>query len=100
GCSMRADVTWAGDVGQALVDYVTNGSAGDAAAYFDTAAPPEQLLGDIDGYVLGDTFAGSGIDVASVLTTAYLDGDYEQHRFEQLAGLLGADPAQTVGAEV
>jgi hypothetical protein len=100
GCSMRASVTWSGDVGQALADYVLAGGTGDPAPFYEENAPPEDLLGDIDGYVLGAEFGGASIDVAAVLTRAYLAGDLEATRFRRFVALLGDDPRATAAREI
>jgi len=99
GCSLRAGVTWSGDVGQALADFVLAG-ARDPAPLYEEHAPPEDLLGDIDGYVLGAEFTGPSIDVADVLTRTYLQGDLEATRFRRFVALLGDDPHATAAREV
>src|SRR5262245_34079070 len=77
GCSMLAAVTWSGDVGQALIDFVAGGVSITAEQAYTVNAPPEDLLGDVDGYLLGLDLNGQPADVAAVLTSAYLDGDLE-----------------------
>jgi hypothetical protein len=99
GCSLRASVTWSGDVGQALADFVLAG-AQDPAPFYEDHAPPEDLLGDIDGFVLGAEFVGSSIDVADVLTRAYLSGDLEATRFHRFVALLGDDPRAAAAREI
>jgi hypothetical protein len=99
GCSLRAGVTWSGDVGQALADFVLAG-ARDPAPLYDENAPPEDLLGDIDGYVLGAEFGGPTIDVADVLNRAYLNGDLEATRFRRFVSLLGDDPYAAAAREI
>lgn len=99
GCSMRAAVTWSGDVGQALADFVLAGAA-DPAPFYEEHAPPEDLLGDIDGFVLGALYGGPAIDVADVLRRAYLDGDLEATRFRRFVALLGDDPRATAAREI
>ena len=94
GCSMLAAVTWSGDVGKALHDYLADGGQGDPAAYFAREAPPEDLLGDVDGWVMGTESTGMQIDVADVLTTAYLAGDLESARFHRFAASLGGADKQ------
>ena len=92
GCSMRASVTCSGDVGQGLIDYVLTPDAIDPATFYERNASDEDLYGDIDGYVLGAEFGGPAIDVADVLTRAYLESDHESSRFRRFMALLGDDP--------
>ena len=100
GCSMRASVTWSGDVGQALIDYVLAPDATDPATFYERNASDEDLYGDIDGYVLGAEFGGPAIDVADVLTRAYLDSDYESSRFRRFMALLGEEPEAFAGRQI
>jgi len=99
GCRMRAAVTWSGDVGEALALFVLSGDA-DPAPFFDRSASVEDLYGDIDGYALGAAFGGPAIDVADVLTRAYLEGDHEAHRFTRFWAALGADPEAGIAREI
>ena len=99
GCSLRAGVTWSGDTGQALADFVLAG-AHDPAPFYDENAPPEDLLGDIDGYVLGAEFGGPAVDVADVFNRAYVVGDLEATRSHRFAALLGDDPRSAAGREI
>jgi hypothetical protein len=99
GCSLRADVTWAGDAGQALIDFITNGES-DPALYFDREASPDQLLGDLDGYTLGALNAGPRIDVGTGLESAYLRGDYEASRFGAFLQQLGSDYRAVASREI
>lgn len=91
GCAMTAAVTWSGDVGKALHDYLADPDAArrGPAFYFDREASPEDLLGDVDGWVLGIQAAGAPVDVAALLEDAYLSGDLESTRFHRFAGALG-----------
>jgi hypothetical protein len=97
---MRAAVTWSGDVGQALVDYLLAGAAGDPAAFYDAGASPPDLYGDIDGYLLGTGLAAHGGDVAALLTSAYVTGDLETTRFSRFLAALGDDPRATATREI
>jgi hypothetical protein len=99
GCQLRAAVTWSGDLGQALIDYLTSGTM-DPAPFYSASASEEDLLGDIDGYVLGADNAGSAPDVAAILSRAYLESDFEATRFSRFLATLGNDPAAFVGREV
>lgn len=74
GCSMIAAVTWSGDVGKALHDSLAEPDRGDSMFFFDHEASDEDLLGDVDGYVLGSLASGAPVDVADVLTRAYVTG--------------------------
>lgn len=89
GCTMLAGVTWSGDVGTALHDFLVHGGQGDPSYYFAREAPPEDLLGDVDGWVLGAELAGGPVDVAATLQGAYLGGDLEAARFHRFAASLG-----------
>jgi hypothetical protein len=98
GCQMRAAVTWSGDVGEALALFVLSGET-DPAPFFDRSAPAEDLYGNVDGYVLGAEF-GPEIDVAAVLTYAYLESVYEAHRFARFWSSLGDDPAAFAARQI
>jgi hypothetical protein len=98
GCQMRAAVTWSGDVGEALALFVLSGDA-DPAPFFDRSAPSEDLYGNVDGYVLGAEF-GPEIDVAAVLSYAYLESDYEGHRFTRFWSALGDDPTAFAAQQI
>ena len=100
GCSLRAAVTWSGDVGQALVDFLLAAGDDDSAAFFDAGASPEDLIGDIDGYVLGAASLGQSVDTGEVLAAAYLGGDLEATRFRRFVALLGSDPVAAAGREI
>jgi hypothetical protein len=99
GCQMRAAVTWSGDVGQALSDFVASGAT-DPEPFYNSNAPAEDLLGDVDGYLLGAEFGGPSPDVAAILTRAYLESDFEATRFSRFVALLGDDPAAFVARQV
>jgi hypothetical protein len=96
---MRAAVTWSGDVGQALIDYLASGAT-DPAPFYSAGASQEDLLGDIDGYVLGGENAGPSPDLAVILSRAYLESDFEATRFSRFLAVLGADPATFVAREI
>jgi hypothetical protein len=98
GCQMRGAVTWSGDVGEALALFVLSGET-DPAPFFDRSAPIEDLLGNVDGYVLGAEL-GPEVDVAAVLTQAYLESDYEAHRFARFWSSLGDDPAAYAARQI
>src|SRR5262249_37259594 len=83
GCPVLGALPWSGDVGQALIDFVAGRGSITAEQAYIVNAPPEDLLGDVDGYVLGLDLNGQPADVAAVLTSAYLDGDFEQTRFSR-----------------
>ncbi len=100
GCSMRGFVTWSGDVGQGLIDFVLAAGATDPSGFYEANAPEEDLYGDIDGYLLGAEFGGTAIDVADVLTSAYLASDHESTRFRRFAALLGDDPEAFAAREI
>ncbi len=99
GCQMRAAVTWSGDLGQALIDYLASGATG-PAPFYAAGASDEDLFGDIDGYLLGADNAGPAPDVAAILTSAYLESDFEATRFSRFLAALGDDPAAFIGREV
>jgi hypothetical protein len=99
GCTMRAAVTWSGDVGEALALFVLSGEA-DPSSFFERSASVEDLYGDLDGYALGAAFGGPAIDVADVLARAYLDGDHEAHRFARFWEALGGDPEAVIAREI
>jgi hypothetical protein len=101
GCEMRAAVTWSGDIGQGLIDFVLDREATDPAPYYERNASDEDLYGDIDGYVLSaDLLGRDDIDVAAVLTRAYLESDYEATRFRRFIAALGDDPAGVAGRQI
>ncbi len=86
GCDLRAAVTWSGDAGNALHAYLAAGGDGDSDAFFDREAPPEDLLGDIDGWLLALPLGPGALDVAALLADAYLSGgDFERSRFQRFA---------------
>jgi hypothetical protein len=89
GCSMIAAVTWSGDVGKALHDYLIDPVRGAPASYYDAEANPADLLGDVDGWVLGAEAAGVPVDVAALLESAYLNGDLEATRFRRFGAQVG-----------
>lgn len=106
GCAMTAAVTWSGDVGTALYDYLVESGAGDPTPVYDREAPPEDLIGDVDGWVLGTESGGVPVDVAALLEGAYLTGDLEATRFRRFAATLGgtdgprlSDAARTRAAD-
>jgi hypothetical protein len=101
GCQVRAAVTWSGDVGQGLVDFLLDPNATDPATFYERNASDADLFGDIDGYVLGaDLLGRDDIDVAAALTRAYLESDYETTRFRRFIAALGPDPAAFAGRQI
>lgn len=91
GCDMRAAVTWSGDVGNALHAYLAASGAGEADLFFDREAPPEDLLGDVDGWLLALPLQPGALDVAALLEAAYLPGsDFERTRFQRFAASVSS----------
>jgi len=108
----RAFATWAGDLGQAyavfISDVVVDGQAGTLADYVAAKAKPDEILGDIHGYIAvqvwKDTPAaedptGGKFSVSSVLRDLYLlsrpggkgdDGTYRA-KFEKVSGKAGKE---------
>lgn len=72
GCSMVGSVTWSGDVGQALHDYLRAGGTDNPAPFYDAEASEEDLLGDLDGWTFAMHTGGAAVDVADYLEQAYL----------------------------
>jgi len=64
------------------------------------SAPPEDLHGDIDGYVLAHEPDAAQSDIADLLTRAYLTGDLEQTRLTHFLALLGPTPINTLEREI
>lgn len=103
GCQLRAAVTWSGDLGEAIAEYLVaggapDGSSAEMAVFFNRYASPEDLLGDLDGYILGAVLPDAP-DIASLLTTAYLDGELEPVRFRRFVALFGDDLDALVSRE-
>ncbi|HEX5143940.1 MAG TPA: hypothetical protein VFW21_08735 [Mycobacterium sp.] len=112
----RDFATWSGDIGQAYAEYLVaryvDGKAHVKLQQFvDAKASPEQLLGDIHGYIATQVWrntppnvgtgwwtAGQSGTVSEILRALYLvdksgtagAGSY-QHFAEQVSGRLGAD---------
>lgn len=108
GCDMVAAVTWSGDIGQALHDFIAEGGA-DPNVYVDREASVEDLIGDLDGYTLGVLSAaavaeGIPLDVARLLTIAYIDGfdpgpdawTLDSDRVPAFIAVLAGDEAATL----
>ncbi len=89
GCDMTAAVTWSGDVGNAVHTYLAEGMRRPADAVYDDESPPEDLYGDIDGWLLAVQVAGSSVDVAALLEQSYADPAFEAGRFHRFVGALG-----------
>lgn len=83
-----------------MIDFLRAPGATDPAPFYEGNAPPEDLLGDLDGYTLSVELGCPDIDVADVLTRAYLESDYEAHRFRRFLALLGDDPEAFVTRQV
>jgi hypothetical protein len=90
GCIMVGSVTWSGDVGQALHDYVRAGGTDDPAPFFDAEASVEDLLGDVDGWTFAMLTGGAPLDVADYLEQTYLreSPGVDAHRFRAFATSL------------
>jgi hypothetical protein len=112
----RDFATWSGDLGQAYADYlsaryVEGRKQVKLLAYIQSAATPEELLGDIHGYIAMEVFkntpptartgwwlTGQSATVSNVLRTLYLVGKHGtggagsyQSFVEQVSGKSGAD---------
>lgn len=108
----RAFATWAGDLGQAyavfISDVVVGGQTGTLAEYVSSMAKPEEMLGDIHGYIATQVWkdtpaskdpTGNKLSVSSVLRDLYLmaesagkgdDGTYRA-KFEKVSGKAGKE---------
>jgi hypothetical protein len=107
----RDFATWSGDIGQAYAEYVVDRYVNDnKSATLDTfmadKSPPDQLLGDIHGYIADEVWrevpatadpAGGTFKVSNILRTFYLvdksaggAGTYESY-FEKVSGKSAAD---------
>jgi len=107
----QAFATWAGDLGQAyavfISDVVVDGKTGTLADYVAAKAKPEEILGDIHGYIAvqvwKDTTSaedpGARLSVSSILRDLYLqakpggtgdDGTYRA-KFEKVSGKAGKE---------
>lgn len=107
GCDMRAAVSWSGDAGKALHDYVAAGAAGSVEDAFDRDAPAADLLGDIDGWVLALSVQPGALDVAALLEHTYLaDGSFERTRYQRFVQATGggdsldSDARAFIGQEI
>ena len=112
----RDFATWSGDLGQAYADYlsaryVEGRKQVKLLAYIQSAATPEELLGDIHGYIAMEVFkntpptvrtgwwlTGQSATVSNVLRTLYLVGKHGtgaagsyQSFVERVSGRSGAD---------
>jgi len=104
--SNLAATTWVGDLGsvagEVMFDGFNSGSmavpGATAQAEVDEYAPPQDLLGNIDAYVMADQYDTSdsaGVKVSDLLARYYLgaaassDGRARLHRYSRYAGLVG-----------
>ena len=110
GGDSRDFTTWAGDIGQAYAEYLVERYVkGNASALLSTfianKAPPEEILGDIHGYIAVEvhrdvpaSVSPTGMEnkVSNILRDMYLVdkpaiGNTYQKYFEKVSGKLGAD---------
>lgn len=82
----RDFATWSGDLGQAYAEYlverfVNDKDSAELATFMADKSPPDQLLGDIHGYIAFEVWrrvpkaadpAGGALKVSSILRTLYL----------------------------
>ena len=65
----RDFVTWSGDIGQAYAEYLVaryvERKPGRLLAYVESRASPEQLLGDIHGYIAAQVFRDTPVNVGT-----------------------------------
>jgi hypothetical protein len=116
----RAFATWAGDLGQAyavfISDVVVDGQAGTLADYVSSMAKPDEMLGDIHGYIAHQVWwdtpssedpTGTKLSVSSVLRDLYLmskpggtgdDGTYRA-KFEKVSGKAGKELENFIWSE-
>jgi hypothetical protein len=101
GCIMVGSVTWSGDVGQALHDYIRAGGT-DPTPFFDAEASVEDLLGDVDGWTLAMRSGGATLDVADYLEQAYLHAQpsLDANRFRAFAISLDENTDGSVLSEL
>lgn len=116
----RAFATWAGDLGQAyavfISDVVVGGQTGTLADYVSAMAKPEEMLGDIHGYIAHQVWwdtpasedpTGTKLSVSSILRDLYLmskpggkgdDGTYRA-KFEKVSGKAGKELENFIWSE-
>ena len=89
GCQLVAAVTWSGDVGAALYAYLAEGRIADPGVYLQREAPVEDLLGDLDGWLLGRS-GPVGVDAGALLEREYGNPTFEATRFQRFVRALSA----------
>jgi len=116
----RAFATWAGDLGQAyavfISDVVVGGQTGTLADYASDMAKPDEILGDIHGYIATQVWkdtpssedpTGAKLSVSSILRDMYLlskpggtkdDGTYRA-KFEKVSGKAGKELENFIWSE-
>ncbi len=107
----RDFATWAGDIGQAYAEYIADryvrGRKDDFASYLSDFASPDEILGDIHGYIALQAWkdtpgaasaGGSELKVSNVLRDLYLgdkdgkaSGDSYLDKFQKVSGKAGQD---------
>jgi Domain of unknown function (DUF4157) len=102
----KAAVTWTGDIGSSLAEIIFYGLNHPGAAVPTSAsqpiineyASPQDMLGDIDAYVMADQYDisnTSGKKVSELLRAYYLgaatspDGRAREHRYSRFCALTG-----------
>jgi len=120
GGNPRAFATWAGDLGQAyavfISDVVVDGKTGTLADYVSSMAKPDEILGDIHGYIAHQVWhdtpssedpTGTKLSVSSILRDLYLmsrpggkgdDGTYRA-KFEKVSGKAGPELENFIWSE-
>jgi hypothetical protein len=116
----KSFTTWAGDLGQAyalyVADVVVDKKSGDLWQYVSRYAVPDEILGDIHGYIAvqvwkdtpaKDDPTGGTFKVSSVLRDLYLldkpggdkdDGSYRA-KFEKVSGKAGTELKNFIWSE-
>jgi hypothetical protein len=100
-----AAVTWTGDLGSAVTEIgfeISNKGAAEAVEKWDKIvddlAPAQDMLGDIDAYVMADQYnisSSGGKKVSELLRAYYLgapssdDGRAREHRYSRFCALTG-----------
>ncbi len=120
GGDPKSFTTWAGDLGQAyalfIADVVVHKKGGDLWQYVSQYAAPDEILGDIHGYIAvqvwkdtpaKDDPTGGAFKISSVLRDLYLldkpggdkdDGSYRA-KFEKVSGKAGTELKNFIWSE-